>query len=154
VQAGAVRGPALMAPFLIATLASSGLRRRDVLRRPFGRALLVPVTALAVPAALAGTTLSAADLAGAAGVALLVLAAAGTGLLLAAAWLAGQLLHRMPARLLLCALLLGAAVLSAIAPVGLGLGAAHPAGPDPSLPWALGLAAAGLLATVVGIRLL
>lgn len=154
VQAGAVRGPALMAPFLIATLASSGLRRRDVLRRPFGRALLVPVTALAVPAALAGTTLSAADLADAAGVALFVLAAAGTGLLLAAAWLAGQLLHRMPARLLLCALLLGAAVLSAIAPVGLGLGAAHPAGPDPSLPWALGLAAAGLLATVVGIRLL
>src|SRR5699024_5174372 len=124
VQAGAVRGPALMAPFLIATLASSGLRRRDVLRRPFGRALLVPVTALAVPAALAGTTLSAADLADAAGVALFVLAAAGTGLLLAAAWLAGQLLHRMPARLLLCALLLGAAVLSAIAPVGLGLGAA------------------------------
>src|SRR5699024_9043691 len=40
VQAGAMRGPALMAPFFIDTLASSGLRRRHVLRRPFARALL------------------------------------------------------------------------------------------------------------------
>src|SRR5699024_9948181 len=154
VQAGAMRGPALMAPFFIDTLASSGLRRRHVLRRPFARALLVPVTALVVPAALAGTTLTAAGLTDAARVALFVLAAAGTGLLIAAAWLTGQLLHRMPARLLLCALLLGAGVFAAISPVGLGLGAAHPAGPGPALPWALGLVAAGLLATVACLLLL
>src|SRR5699024_4637773 len=138
----------------IDTLASSGLRRRHVLRRPFARALLVPVTALVVPAALAGTTLTAAGLTDAARVALFVLAAAGTGLLIAAAWLTGQLLHRMPARLLLCALLLGAGVFAAISPVGLGLGAAHPAGPGPALPWALGLVAAGLLATVACLLLL
>ena len=57
VLVGAVRGPALMAPFLVATLASSGLHRRDVLRRPFARALLVPVLGLALLAALVGSTL-------------------------------------------------------------------------------------------------
>ena len=153
-QVGAVRGPALMAPFFIDTLASSSLHRRHVLRRPFARALLVPVTALAVLAALVGTTLMAAGLAEVSEVALFVLAAAGTGLLLAAAWLTGELLHRMSARLLVSALLLGAAVLAAIAPVGLGLGAVHPAAPRSPVPWALGLMVVGLLAMAACIRLL
>ena len=153
-QAGAVRGPALMAPFFIDTLASSGLRRRAVLRRPFARALLLPVTALAVLAALAGTTLSAAGHADPAGVVLFVLAAAGTGLLLAAAWLAGQLLDRMGARLLCSALLLGAAVITAALPVGVGLGAVHPAAPASPLPWTLALGISGAAATAAGMLLL
>lgn len=163
-QAGSVRGPALMAPFFIDTLASSGLRRRAVLRRPFVRALLVPVIALVVLSALAGTTLIAAGGAEPAGAVLFAVAAAGTGLLLGAAWLAGQLLERVGVRLLYSALLLGGAAVSAVLPVGIGLGAVHPRAPGPApssaplssapLLWTLALASLGVLATTAGMLLL
>lgn len=154
VLVGAVRGPALMAPFFIATLASSGLRRRDVLRRPFARALLVPVLGLAVLAALIGSTLVSAGRAEMNTVVLFVVAAVGAGLLLGTAWLVGQLLRPVHARLACSASLLMAAAAAAAAPVGLGAGGAYPVGSAAPLPWALGLLGGGLLAAALSMVLL
>lgn len=154
VLVGAVRGPALMAPFFVTTLASSGLRRRDVLRRPFARALLVPVFGLMVLAALVGSTLLFDGRAEVSAAVLFTVAAGGAGLLIGAAWLVGQLLRPVRARLLCTGMLLTAAAAAAAAPVGVGLGGAYPVGAASPLPWALGLVGGGLLTTVGSVGLL
>lgn len=149
---GAIRGPALLAPFFTATLAASGIRRRTVLWRPFVRALLVPTAAMAGAASLIAVTLMNVG-AGWAAAVWFVLAATGAGLLLGAAWLAGQLLTARPRRLLTGALLLAAA-LSALPPQGTGLGGAYPVAEAPHALWALLLLATGIAAVAVGIVLL
>lgn len=150
VLCGAVRGPALLAPFLTATLASSGLRRRDVLWRPLLRALLVPVLGSVLGCAVLALTLGTAGHVTPAAGAWFVLAGTGAGLLLGAVWLAGQLLDPAPRRLLAVALL-ALAVLQAAMPLPTGLGAAYPVGaPHPGL-WAGALLAAGAAAIGVGI---
>lgn len=153
VQLGSVRGPALLAPFLTSTLASSGIRRRTVLWRPFVRALLVPVLGMAVVAALLAVTLVSADAADGIAGAWFVLAATGTGLLLGAAWVSGQLLRTGPRRVLMAVLLLGGVASCAI-PGAPGLGGAYPLSSGPSGLWALLLLGAGLLSTAVGIAVL
>ncbi|ATG52647.1 hypothetical protein CFK38_14770 [Brachybacterium vulturis] len=158
---GGVRGPALMAPFFTTTLASSGIRRRTVLWRPYVRALLAPTASMAVVASLIAVTLRAAgggDGAaggGADGAAAVrfVLAATGAGLLLGAAWLAGELLTARPRRLLVGALLL-AGGLSALLPQGTGLGGSWPGAEAPHGPGALLVLGAGIAATAAGITLL
>lgn len=150
---GAVRGPALLSPFFTVTLAGSGIRRRDVLWRPFARALLVPVTAAVVPAGVVAAVLLEIDRATPAELSLFLVAALGTGLLLGLAWLAGQLLRPAARRALACAL--GASAgLAASLPVGIGIGGAYPGrGGDASL-WAAGLLPAGLLAVGLGVVLM
>lgn len=147
VLVGAVRGPALLAPFLVSTLAASGLRRRTVLWRPFLRALLVPVLVTAVITALVVITLLSAGLgAGTAAALRTVLAAIGAGLLLGAAWLAGELLAAGPRRLLAAGLLV-AGVIAALRPGGEGLAATSPGA-------AMLLSGVGAAATGAGVVLL
>lgn len=153
VLAGAVRGPALLAPFFTAALASSGIPRRAVLWRPFLRAALAPVLLLVVIAALIGTTLASAGHADPVGAAWFVIAALGTGLLLAGAWLAGQLLGAR-GRGLLAAALLGGAVLAGLLPTAIGPGGAYPVGPSSAAGWAIVLLLLGLGAVAAGIPLL
>ena len=88
---GGVRGPALLPPFFTATLASGPLPRGVVLRRPFARALLLPLSAAVLPSALVAATLLAAGKAGPDSATSLVLAGIGLGLLWGGAWCAGQL---------------------------------------------------------------
>lgn len=149
VMLGAVRGPALLAPFFTATLASSRIRRRDVLWRPLLRALLVPLLGSVVLAALVGATLVSAGSATAAAVVWAVPAAVGTGLLLGCAWLVGEVLPAVPRRLTAAALLL-AAVLCAVLPVLAGPGALL-AADVPVAARSLCLLAAGLLGLAVSI---
>ena len=104
---GGVRGPALLPPFFTATLASGPLPRGVVLRRPFARALLLPLSAAVLPSALVAATLLAAGKAGPDSATSLVLAGIGLGLLWGGAWCAGQLLRRTGRRL--AVLLLGLA---------------------------------------------
>ena len=150
---GAVRGPALLAPFFTATLASSGLRRRDVLWRPLARALLGPVLGMVTLSVLVASTLVMAAQATPAGAAWFVLAATGTGMLLGAAWFAGELLREGPRRLLAGGLL-GAAAVLALFPHGAGLGAAYPVGADRPEAWAVALLVAGLAAVGACVALL
>src|SRR5699024_2577119 len=110
---GAVRGPALLPPFFTATLAGGPLPRGRVLRRPFARALLLPLLAGALPAVLVAATLMAADRTGPGTAALLALAGVGLGLLWGGAWSAGQLLRPTPRRLLILLVGLGAAIAAA-----------------------------------------
>ena len=172
VMIGAVRGPALLPPFFTATLADSGIRRRRVLRRPFARALLLPVLGSLTLAALIAATLLSAGRTSPAPVLWWLLAALGTGLLLGSAWLAGELLEPLPRRLLALGLLLGG-VLAAALPSGAGPAAVFPvdssspgAAAGPAAPgagstsgpaataWAIGLLGAGLLAVGAGTVLL
>ena len=97
-----------------------------MLRRPFARALLVPVLGLALLAALVGSTLVSAGHAETGAAVLFAVGAAGAGLLIGAAWLVGQLLRPMPARLLCSGMLLTAALAAATAPIGLGPGVPIP----------------------------
>lgn len=146
---GAVRGPALLPPFFTATLAGGPLPRGRVLRRPFARALLLPLLAAALPAVLVAATLMAADRTGPGTAALLALAGVGLGLLWGGAWSAGQLLRPTPRRLLLLLLGLGAAIaaappLLAVRELARGMWSQSAAPSDgPVAAWAVGLAAAG-----------
>lgn len=151
---GAVRGPALLAPFFTASLAWSGLRRRVVLRRPFARALAVPVLGVATSAALVTVTLVSSGHAAASAGAWFVLSALGGGLLLGAAWLLGQLLEPAPRRLLALALTATAAVIVWL-PMPLLLGAVYPVGAaGGSVPWAIGVLLVGVVAVGACIPLL
>lgn len=150
VMLGALRGPALLAPFFTATLAASGIRRRDVLWRPLARALMVPALSAVTVTALIAVTLVSDGAAMGADPAWFVLAGAGTGLLLGAAWLAGEL-FRTRARRLLAGVLLGAAGLCAVLPSAPGLGGAYPVGADRPMPWALLLLGMGIATTAAGI---
>jgi len=151
---GAVRGPALLAPFFTASLAWSGLRRRTVLWRPFARALTVPVLGLVTAAALVTATLVGSGHAEVTAGVWFALAGLGGGLLLGAAWLLGQLLEAVPRRLLVLALT-AAAVVIAWQPVPLLLGAVYPVGaPAGSVPWAIGMLLAGAAAVGACVPLL
>src|SRR5699024_12456359 len=90
---GAMRGPALLAPFFTASLAWSHLRRRTVLWRPFTRALTVPVLGGVISATLVTVTLVGSGHAGPAAGAWVVLAGLGGSLLLGGAWVLGQRLE-------------------------------------------------------------
>lgn len=155
VLVGGTRGPALLDPFLTTALAGSALRRRTVLSRPAARALLVPLGAGLLTAAVVGTVLLEADVASGAEIAALLVAATGTGLLLGLCWLAGELLAPA-ARPLLALGVLALGIVLAL-PGQAGPAALIP-GPVPAgavpWPWALGIAAAGLLAAVIGWALL
>lgn len=144
VGVGALRGPALLPPFFTATLASGPLPRRTVLRRPFARALALPLLAAVVPAGLVTATLLAAGAFTAERVATLLLAALGTGLLWGSAWSAGQLLRPTGRRILV--LVLGAAAV--IVAGGLRGGAAE-MWPVLPLAGAAGLAIAGVSGVAV-----
>lgn len=164
VGVGALRGPALLPPFFTATLAGGPLPRGLVLRRPFARALLLPVLLAVMTAGLVAATLLAADRTGADGAARLVLAGLGVGLLWGCAWSAGQLLGPTGRRLLVLALgAAGTAVAARLAGGGrLGEVLAGGVGPDtagamwqgPSAAWVLGLVAAGVLGTALCTALL
>lgn len=147
---GAVRGPALLAPFFTATLAASGIRRRTVLWRPLTRALLVPVLVTIMVTTLIAVTLVSDGAATGAGAARFVLAALGAGLLLGVAWLAGELLGVASRRLLAGGLLVTAALCTAL-PHAPGLGGAYPVEASHPLLWALVLLGAGILAAAAGI---
>lgn len=110
VLAGGVRGPALLPPFFVATLASGPLPRGLVLRRPVARALLLPVLAAVIPALLVGATLLPAVGLDTPAATLLVLTGLGTGLLWGTAWCVGQLLRPTGRRLLALALGVAAVV--------------------------------------------
>lgn len=152
---GAARGPALLAPFFTTTLAAGPMPRRTALWRPFARALLVPVTAVVTIAALIAATLLTVGRADLAAASWFVLAALGSGLLLGAAWLLGELIPGAPRRLLAVLLAL-AAVLLGLLPVPVGPGAAYPllGTGDGGALWAIGLAAAGVLAVLACVPLL
>lgn len=159
VMLGAVRGPALLSPFLTSSLATSGLRRRTVLWRPFLRALLVPVLGAMIAAGAVLTTLMSAGAADGADT-WSVVAAAGAGMLLGALWLSGQLLAP-GARRLLAGGLLAAAATAALAPAVReggnllpGLDAPHPLTAGSSVPGAVALLVAGVAAVVAGVLLL
>lgn len=147
---GAVRGPALLAPFFTATLAASGIRRRTVLWRPLTRALLVPVLATVTVTSLIAVTLVSDGAATAAGAAWFVLAALGAGLWLGVAWLAGELLGSGHRRLLAGGLLALAALSTAL-PQAPGLGGAYPVEAAQPMLWALLLLGTGILVTAAGI---
>ncbi len=146
---GGVRGPALLPPFFTATLAGGPLPRGRVLRRPFARALLLPLLAAALPAVLVAATLMAADRTGPGTSALLALAGVGLGLLWGVAWSAGQLLRPAPRRLLILLVGLGAAVaavppLMAVRELARGMWSQSVAPSDGQVAaWAVGLVAAG-----------
>lgn len=153
VMLGAVRGPALLSAFFTSSLASSGLRRRAVLWRPFARALLVPVLTMVITSGLIAVTLMTAGHAGVVDLLLFVLAAAGSGLLLGVAWLAGQLLGTA-ARRVLALLLAGVAVGAVLLPAGVGLGGVYPARGASPEAWAGVSAVAGILAVGIAVPLL
>ncbi|HJB10106.1 MAG TPA: hypothetical protein H9786_06190 [Candidatus Brachybacterium merdavium] len=151
---GAMRGPALLAPFFTASLAWSHLRRRTVLWRPFTRALTVPVLGGVISATLVTVTLVGSGHAGPAAGAWFVLAGLGGSLLLGSAWLLGQKLEAGPRRLLVLALTASAAV-AAWQPVPLLLGAVYPADPAAtSVPWAIGMLLGGAVAVGACIPML
>src|SRR5699024_2499223 len=86
-----------------------------------------------------------------------ILSALGGGLLLGACWLLGQLLDALPRRLLALALTVSAVAIT-WSPVPLLLAAPHPA-PSPgslagSVPWAIGVLAAGMVCVGACIPLL
>ena len=144
---GAVRGPALLPPFFTATLVGGPLPRRVVLRRPFARALLLPLLAAVLPAALVAATLIAAGRTEAGAAALLVLAGTGLGMLWGCAWSAGQLLRTPVRRAVILLLGLGAGI-AAVPPLraaaaGETVLEGARAWTGPGAAWASGLAAAG-----------
>ena len=151
---GAMRGPALLAPFFTASLAWSHLRRRTVLWRPFPRARTGPVLGGVISATLVTVTLVGSGHAGPAAGAWFVLAGLGGSLLLGSAWLLGQKLEAGPRRLLVLALTASAAV-AAWQPVPLLLGAVYPVDPAAtSVPWAIGMLLGGAVAVGACIPML
>lgn len=149
VMLGALRGPALLAPFFTATLAASGIRRRDVLWRPLARALLVPGLSAVTVTVLIAVTLVSDGAAMGEDAAWFVVAGAGTGLLLGAAWLAGELFGA-GVRRLLAGGLLAAAALCTVLPSAPGLGGVYPVGAARPMLWALLLLGIGIVTTAAG----
>lgn len=149
---GGARGPALLSPFLTATLADGPLRRRTVLGRPYARALLVPLLGTLVLAGLVGTTLVEAGTVPLAGLAPWLVGAAGTGLLLGACWLAGELAAPAVRRLLALGVLVATGLLALAGPAGPA--ALHPLVGGAATAWAGGLLIAGVLAAATGWPLL
>lgn len=133
ILAGAQRGPAILTPFLTATLASSFMPRRVPLLRPLVRSALAILAAGVLIGLVPGMTLEAADRADPAAVALLCAAMAGAALLGLGAWMLGELTGAGIRRLV--AGLLGAAAGTA-AVLAVEAGITVP-GPGTALPGAL-----------------
>ncbi|WP_052129140.1 hypothetical protein [Clavibacter michiganensis] len=120
--AGGARGPALLSPFLTSALVGSGLPRRAVLARPFGRALLGSAALAGLVALLPGLALLVAGDADPGPVAVWTAGGALVGVILAGCWLAGQRLTA-GGRGAGAAVLLGSTALAVLVPA-------------PVVPWA------------------
>ncbi len=112
---GAVRGPALLPPFLTGLLVGSDLPRRAVLARPLGHAAAAVVAVVTAPAVLVGAVLVAAGTATPAACASFALAAAAWGVVAVVVALTGQRLrgHRAGA---LAVALAAATLFTAVVP--------------------------------------
>ncbi|MGY5763947.1 hypothetical protein ACXET9_01940 [Brachybacterium sp. DNPG3] len=162
---GARRGPALLPPFLVVTLASGPAPRRLALRRPFLRSVLLLAGLVLVIALPIGSALALSGAATAGQVVLAGVGALGLGALLAQCWLAGELLEPGARTAVAGALTLLAVLLGLIGPFGSMIGGAFGGGPGSRLGSALTGALAGptvpilvlvlgALATAAGIRAL
>ncbi|OUE20476.1 hypothetical protein BFL34_01291 [Clavibacter michiganensis] len=116
--AGGARGPALLSPFLTATLAGSGLSRAAVLARPFARAALGLAAISGLAALLPGLASLVAGDADPGLVAAWTAAGALVGVILAGCWLAGQRLGAA-GRAVGGAVLLGSAALAVLVPTAI-----------------------------------
>lgn len=144
VVGGATRGPAVLSPFHIATLASGPIPRRRVLRRPYLRAALVVLAvALTVAATLAGV-LATGGAIGADGIAALIVAGGACGAFTGVAWLFGEALSAWTRRMVAAGLLLG----------GIGSGGAHVFGTGVGLAASILLLLAGFAALFASTALL
>lgn len=91
---GGLRGPALLTPFLLATLGSNDHPRRHTLRRPVLRAATLLTVSLLVLVAVPAVALLLVDRLSGAGLVALLLVTAAAGVLLTLAWLVGQVTVR------------------------------------------------------------
>ncbi|WP_435080862.1 hypothetical protein [Clavibacter michiganensis] len=122
-MAGGARGPALLSPFLTATLAGSGLPRAAVLARPAVRAGLGLAAISGLVALLPGLALLVAGDADPAPVAAWTAGGALVGVILAGCWLAGQRLGA-GGRAVGGAVLLGSTALAVLVPTSVVPGSA------------------------------
>ena len=112
---GAVRGPALLSPFLLTVFANTDIDRHRTLRRPFVTATVTLTTTVAVLAVLVGSVLVLAGTATAATGVWFTLAATAYGVLLSVVWLVGQSLGS-PRAGTLAALISAATLLTWVVP--------------------------------------
>lgn len=111
VALGGIRGPALLTPFMIATIAGNGLPRRHTLRRPIILAALVLSVGGAAFSLLTGLVLAAAGAASLGRTITVVVGGALAGVICCGLWLLGQRLGEIP-RALLAVAIVAAAILS------------------------------------------
>jgi hypothetical protein len=159
VMLGASRGPAVLPPFFVVTLASSHRPRRTALARPFARTGVALAAGLLALAGVVGWVLVIGGTATPVGAFALGVATLGSAALLEGAWLAGQVLPGGARRIL--ALVLGlAGALAVLGTVSGGaalqrlLALAYPSGgAGADAPWtpALLVLAVGLLVAVLSI---
>lgn len=150
---GAKRGPALLPPFPLHALASSGIRRSLALRRPMLRSAAAVAAACALGAVLLGAVRSAHGQAGLWCTAPFIAASVAVGVVTVVLWLIGQVFPRAAGPLAPALLALAAASLSA--PHSLAFapwaraGAAYPPSGSAVLPSAavIVLAAASVITT-------
>lgn len=105
---GAVRGPALLSPFLLSALAGNDLPRSRTLMRPFRAAAIAVSSTMIAIAVLIGTVLVLTGTATPASVAWFTFAAATFAVLSSVAWLAGQVLGNQRAWILVAVVLAAA----------------------------------------------
>lgn len=154
---GASRGPAVLPPFFVVTLASSHRPRRTALVRPFARTGAALAIGLLALAGVIGWVLVLGGSTSPAGAVALGIAGLGTTALLEGAWLAGQVLPEAGRRIL--ALVLGLAGAGAVLGTVRGgavvrrlLALAYPVGgADMGVPWvaALAVLVLGLLVSIL-----
>jgi hypothetical protein len=159
VMLGASRGPAVLPPFFVVTLASSHRPRRTALARPFARTGAALAAGLLALAGVVGWVLVIGGTTTPAGAFALGVATLGSAALLEGAWLAGQVLPGGARRIR--ALVLGlAGALAVVGTVNGGaalqrlLALAYPSGgAGADAPWtpALLVLAVGLLVAVLSI---
>ncbi|MCG7310492.1 hypothetical protein [Brachybacterium sp. ACRRE] len=153
---GASRGPAVLPPFFVVTLASSHRPRRTALVRPFARTGAALAAGLLALAGVIGWVLVLGGTTSPAGAVALGIAGLGAAALLEGAWLAGQVLPGVGRRILALVLALGAAgaVLGTVRGGAAGrrlLALAYPVGgADSGAPWTAALAVL-VLGVLVGI---
>ncbi|UEJ83798.1 hypothetical protein Bra3105_05645 [Brachybacterium halotolerans subsp. kimchii] len=153
---GASRGPAVLPPFFVVTLASSHRPRRTALVRPFARTGAALAAGLLALAGVIGWVLVLGGTTSPAGAVALGIAGLGAAALLEGAWLAGQVLPGVGRRILALVLALGAAgaVLGTVRGGAAGrrlLALAYPVGgADAGVPWTAALAVL-VLGVLVGI---
>ncbi|MBK0332285.1 hypothetical protein I8D64_12865 [Brachybacterium sp. MASK1Z-5] len=153
---GASRGPAVLPPFFVVTLASSHRPRRTALVRPFARTGAALAAGLLALAGVIGWVLVLGGTTSPAGAVALGIAGLGAAALLEGAWLAGQVLPGVGRRILALVLALGAAgaVLGTVRGGAAGrrlLALAYPVGgAGAGVPWTAALAVL-VLGVLVGI---